>query len=214
MKKLLSILGAMTLIGTASTSVVACEGWDKQSPTPPTPDTRTNLNTIITKTSLDKIEILGTVPTTKELLKGIKENNSKANTLSESDFDFEGNPTATTATIEGKTNYKGKVTLTYQKDTRTNLNTITQLTGLDITADNNKTYNDWWDMIFKANELKDNKSIQNDWLNFVYASDNPSDMTNIKNKKQESGTVYIVIEVKNQNSYWKGSTPRLKVTLK
>ncbi|WP_339046737.1 lipoprotein [Spiroplasma endosymbiont of Colias croceus] len=42
MKKLLSILGAMTLIGTTSTSVIACDGGEK--PTPPTPDTRTDLS--------------------------------------------------------------------------------------------------------------------------------------------------------------------------
>ena len=47
MKKLLSILGAITLIGTASTSVIACNGGEK--PTPPTPD-KTNIAGIIPST--------------------------------------------------------------------------------------------------------------------------------------------------------------------
>ncbi|BET39615.1 lipoprotein [Spiroplasma ixodetis] len=45
MKKLLSILGAMTLIWTASTSVIAC---GEEKPTPPSPDTRTDIENKIT----------------------------------------------------------------------------------------------------------------------------------------------------------------------
>lgn len=46
LKKLLSILGAMTLIGTTSTSLVACDVGE--NPTPPTPDTRTDIENEIT----------------------------------------------------------------------------------------------------------------------------------------------------------------------
>ncbi|WJG70996.1 lipoprotein [Spiroplasma ixodetis] len=94
---------------------------------------------------------------------------------------------------------------------KTNLNIITKLTGLNITADINKIYDDFWDNIFQANELKDNNSIRNNWSNWVFASNNPSDTTNIKSQKQQSGTIYIVISADNQ--YWTGITPRLKVTL-
>lgn len=83
MKKLLSILSAMTLIGTTSTSVIACGTPDSKK------DTRIDLNTIIVVTILDKIVMSETIPNQIELLDAIKENNPNASTLTESDFEFE-----------------------------------------------------------------------------------------------------------------------------
>ncbi|WP_339047138.1 lipoprotein [Spiroplasma endosymbiont of Colias croceus] len=207
MKKLLSMIGVMTLIGSASTSVVACGG---ENPTPPTPDTRTDiekkitspialgqldentksdflaklqtalaritelntitpsdydvykagtttaiqnsdiiagnslnikivakgnkfegnkdnivvnytqndtrtdLTTIITTTNLDIIYV-GQLekPNKSQILDSIKVKNQSASTLNESDFDFEGNITSTSAKIIGNNDYRGEVSLNF-----------------------------------------------------------------------------------------------------
>lgn len=132
MKKLLSMLGTITLIGTASTSVIACGKGDEPSPNP---------------------------------------------------------------------------------DTRTDISAITQLTGLDITADIQKTYNDLWTEIFKANEFKN--LTYNSYETFMYKTNDLKDTTDIKELKQQKGDIYIILQVgKNEGINCFGDTPRLKITLK
>lgn len=66
----------MTLIGTASTNVIACG----ETLIPPTPDTRSDLSTIITTSNLDKIYV-GQLekPNKKQILDSIKTKNPSAN---------------------------------------------------------------------------------------------------------------------------------------
>ncbi|WJG69227.1 lipoprotein [Spiroplasma ixodetis] len=179
-----------------------------------TKDTRTDLNTIIKTKSLGKIVMTGSIPTKEELLKSIKDNNSSANSLTISDFNFkQGSPTSTNSIIIGQNNYKGETTLTYTKDTRTDLNTITQLTELDITADNTKKYNDLWTEILKAKEFKN--LTYNSYKTFMYKTNDLKDTADIKELNQEAGDIYIILQVgKNEGINCFGDTPRLKVTLK
>ncbi|MBP1528384.1 MAG: lipoprotein, partial [Spiroplasma ixodetis] len=109
MKKLLSMIGAMTLIGTTSTNVIACDGGNE-----PKPETITDLTSIITTTNLGIIYV-GQLekPNKNQILEAIKKNNPNASSLTQSDFDFEDTPTATTVIINGKNNYKGKVPLNF-----------------------------------------------------------------------------------------------------
>lgn len=92
----------------------------------------TNLNTIITNSSLEDIAFTnGVSPSKADVLKGIQAVNTNASGLTVDDFVFTDSPSATTATIMGVTNYQGTITLTYsQTDSRVDITTLIETTAL------------------------------------------------------------------------------------
>ncbi|BET37640.1 lipoprotein [Spiroplasma ixodetis] len=183
MKKLLSILGAITLIGTTSTSVIACGGRNEPSPTS---DTRTDLNTVIIKNELGIIYIGQLDKTNKtEILKAIKDKNKEAIDLTEDDFDFEYSPTATTATIIGKNNYEGKVSFNFTISMFKNINN----SGIPqhITIERILKINN---LIYVSTNYRDNKN--------VYKSTDGSTFTALAGT---SGSIWSLAVDSNNNVY-------------
>ncbi|WJG71336.1 lipoprotein [Spiroplasma ixodetis] len=288
MKKLLSMIGAITLIGTASTNIIACKEGEKPSPNP-TPtnktelktiitttqlglivmngneptnqelldaiknnnagardlplsaftikdsassttativgtgtykgeviltyekDTRTDLKTIITTTQLGLIVMNGNEPTNQELLDAIKNNNARARDLPLSAFTIKDSASSTTATIVGTGTYKGEVILIYEKDTRTDLKTIIQLTGLDLKADTTKKFSDLDQEIFKADQFL-RKFIDNLQITY-YTSKNFR--TDITENVQRTGTFFIKIKLPKgkENLIFRGITDYIQITI-
>lgn len=110
MKKLLSVIGAITLIATTTTNVAGC-GWCGYSPAKNNEDKKIDLNTIITDKNLDSIYIGQTEKVTKnQILEKIKAKNILAAKLTENDFEFIGeSATGKNSTIVGRNNYKMKL---------------------------------------------------------------------------------------------------------
>ncbi|MBP1525283.1 MAG: hypothetical protein H9Q65_01655 [Spiroplasma ixodetis] len=106
MKKLLSSLAVVTLIGVTSISVVTCGGER------PSPVEKTDLNTVIIKKELGIIYI-GQLdkPNKSEILKAIKDKNKEAIDLTEDDFDIKSFIDTTKIIINGKGTYKNEVSL-------------------------------------------------------------------------------------------------------
>ncbi|WP_338978481.1 hypothetical protein [Spiroplasma endosymbiont of Panzeria rudis] len=107
MKKLLSSLAVVTLIGVTSISVVTCGGER------PSPVEKTDLNTVIIKKELGIIYI-GQLdkPNKSEILKDIKDKNKEAIDLTEDDFDIKSFIDTAKIIINGKGTYKNEVSLT------------------------------------------------------------------------------------------------------
>ncbi|MBP1527244.1 MAG: lipoprotein [Spiroplasma ixodetis] len=232
MKKLISILGAMTLIGTTSSSVIAC-GGDKPKPSTisPTPDARTDIENKITSpialgqlSENTKTDFLAKLQTALARIPNL-------NTITPNDYNVykagTGNVAIQDSDITAGTSLnikivakgnkfkdnKDNITTKYtQKDTRINLRTITQLTGLNITANSTATNNDLWIQILTANEFKN--LTYNSYETFMYKTNDPKDTTNIKQLNQEKGDIYIILKIsKSEGINCFGDTPRLKVTL-
>ncbi|WJG71315.1 two-component regulator propeller domain-containing protein [Spiroplasma ixodetis] len=105
MKILISILSAIILVGTASTNVIACNNQSLEN----------YLSDKIKNSDLGSI-YTGQLnqPNKSQILEAIKTKNVSANELTENDFEFKNNPSATNVTINGIGKYKGKITLNYQ----------------------------------------------------------------------------------------------------
>ncbi|WP_425381180.1 lipoprotein [Spiroplasma endosymbiont of Polydrusus pterygomalis] len=114
MKKLLTMIGAITLGATTTTNVAGCEC----SPTKNNEDKKIDLNTIITDKNLDSIYIGQAEKVTKsQILEKIKAKNTSVAKLTENDFEFIGeSATGKNSTIIGKNNYKNEVSLTFNNN--------------------------------------------------------------------------------------------------
>lgn len=228
MKKLLSVIGAMTLIGTVSTSVVACDGGEEPSSSPKEkidldsfPKNVTLINiaikdvndfTTMFKQELSKTTNYEAITTDNNVV--IKKNDNS----SLEPEDIKTSSLTIKIIASQSTNFSGEkvisINLTVNKK---DLSTITKLTGLNIVADSTKVNNDLWDKILEANELKNYRvSIKADWFNKIYATNNSSDTDSIKGEYQKPGSIYVVIQATNT---WSDSlvavsdTQRLQVIL-
>ncbi|QBQ07869.1 hypothetical protein SGLAD_v1c06700 [Spiroplasma gladiatoris] len=115
MKKLLSLLGAIGLVATASSTVVACPKKSEE-----TSSSIKDLSDLPVK-ELGAIKGTGDTPSVVDLVKAINAKN-KDYGLDDKDVVIDGTPSDKTATIKASdksTNFKGSVTLTYtyEKDT-------------------------------------------------------------------------------------------------
>ncbi len=121
MKKLLSIIGAITLIATTTTNVTGCGCSTAKN----NEDKKIDLNTIITNKNLDSIYIGQAEKVTKnQILEKIKAKNTSAAKLTADDFEF---ITGKNNTIIGRNNYKNEVSLTFSSN---NFKAIDDINGI------------------------------------------------------------------------------------
>lgn len=125
MKKLLNIFGiiGLTIIGVSN--IISCDNKEKKE---------NDLETIITVTDLNEINFSGSVPTKEELLVGIQNKNTDANSLTVDDFDIESGQNETNATITGIGEYSGTISINYSKKQLIKLNSKINTTSLNEIA--------------------------------------------------------------------------------
>ncbi|WP_239498729.1 lipoprotein [Spiroplasma citri] len=163
MKKILSILGAVSLTVTGASSVIAC-GCNKSQ------QNIKILNKIIKCINLGAIFMKGEIPTVTELLVYIKAKNSSAIYLTENDFAVKGTISKTTATIIGKGNFTGEVTLNYTKKEKVDISLLKTIEApAKIIAENIKyvSKDEWWNptriKVFEAIQNIDKLLTKNDY---------------------------------------------------
>lgn len=90
---------------------------------------------------------------------------------------------------------------------KTNLNTIIELTGLNLVADITKKIKDFDSQILNANEFKKHSLVPGYILKY-YASKDKSSLLNKDTTKQKSGNFFIILQANNvsDDPYWFGAT--------
>jgi len=102
------------------------------------------------------------------------------------------------------------------KGQKTNLNTITELTGLNLKAKLTEQYQALTTkIIYNSDQFKKKRPA----IGFVgfsikyYRSEAETDNENIFERNQEIGNFWIIIKVPSCEPNWTGKTPRLKLML-
>lgn len=97
---------------------------------------------------------------------------------------------------------------------KTNLNTIIQLTGLNLVTNVTKKFKDFDSEILKANEFKKHPLVAGYILKYYISQDKNSNI--VKEKvQQKSGNFFIILQATNVNDdpYWFGITNFLSITI-
>ncbi|MBP1526061.1 MAG: lipoprotein [Spiroplasma ixodetis] len=161
MKKLLSMIGAMILMGTASANVVACGGGENPTPEPsPTPKQKIDLNTKIKNLSVDIL--FDANKTNQELdskilsdfylwvlkprlvnptIKYFSDAQGKTNVSNQKQK--AGDLYVVITADNDDTNYQGSTNLIKISLKQYKLSDITQLIGLNLTANSLKKFKDF-----------------------------------------------------------------------
>ncbi|KNE88502.1 hypothetical protein PSTG_18094 [Puccinia striiformis f. sp. tritici PST-78] len=191
----------MTLGAITSTSVIACGG---QKPTPPTSDTRTDIEKEITSTialgqldtntKTDFLDKLQTALVQIPNLSTITPNDYdvyKAGTITSiQDNDIIAGNSLNIKIVAKGNKFKGNkdnITTNYtQKDTKTDLSTITQLTGLDLVANSSKKFSEFKITICTTADQFKNRLINPSFSSIAFY-DSSTSTNDIKSQNQRSG---------------------------
>lgn len=230
MKKLLKLLSILAISTPIPLTVVACEGGKKPSPNP-TPTNKTELKakikiltTDITANISEKNQLLDTpIKNTIELTNlnpnlvnpTIKYfNDSKGKNDVSDKNQVVGDLYVVIVANDSDQNYKGstnpiKINLKSQ-DAKTDLNTITQLSGLELIANPSKKYQDLISNINDFNEFKSKPLTDGYQLQFY--DENNKEITNDKQELEKISKISLKINSSLNDKNYKGSTSNIDIT--
>ncbi len=226
MKKILTMLGAITLIGTTTINIIACGGGEKPKPlisvkktdVEVTNDIKTALENGVDGSSLNDSQKQSDA---KDLIIAAIKQVIDADKVGDASFTFIDSNTSLTQgenkvninVTFGSSNNVGvavKLTQVTKDTTKTNLKTITKLTGLNLIVNFSDYYYYYLEQnIAKANEFKNTKITK---FSIIFYRD-AQKKHDISYQKQEEGDVYVVITADTSDPYWSGETQILKITL-
>ncbi|WP_458258022.1 lipoprotein [Spiroplasma endosymbiont of Dactylopius coccus] len=229
MKKLLSMIGAMILMGTASANVVACGGGENPTPEPsPTPKQKIDLNTKIKNLSVDIL--FDANKTNQELdskilsdfylwvlkprlvnptIKYFSDAQGKTNVSNQKQK--AGDLYVVITADNDDTNYQGSTNLIKISLKQYKLSDITQLIGLNLTANSLKKFKDF-DSIILNNDVFKDKPISYSFTTVTYYEYDPQSKINSDNA-QRKGNFWVVIKTDFSEPNWYGETQKIKITI-